>query len=324
MKKFLKHIAYGFFFFVLINLLIVLKYEYPAYKAIKEKTHKNYLKWNNIYENKNTYDLIILGSSRSYTGFNPKVIDSVLKLKSFNMGTSAQDIAESYHSLVEILNHQNPKYIVLETYLDLSDDRHDYYQIFSNASFFKSSSNKFELISNGYGSNGIANYFIPLMKFNNYIKQDIITLFSKAAQKAPETDWYKGYLKDTVIITKKKIAALSPVPNFDNTPFNKERFNTYFNKIKELTKSKGIKLIVLRTPYPPTRLKLDDNADEENFYKSYFKNITDVKFYDLNHYKAEIFKYSDEDFSDHHHANLTGAKKISLQLSDIIKTNQTN
>lgn len=323
MKKFLKHITYGFFFFVLINLLISLKYEYPAYKAIKEKKHKNYLKWNNIYENKNTYNLIILGSSRSYFGFNPKVIDSSLKLNSFNMGTSAQDIAESYHSLVEILNHQNPKYIVLETYLDLSDDRHDYYQIFSNASFFKSSLNKFELITSGYGSDGVANYFVPLMKFNNYIKQDIITIFSNTPQKAPETDWYKGFLKDTVIINKKKIAALSPVPNYDSTSFNKERFNNYFNKISELTKSKEIKLIVLRTPYPPTRLKLDNNTDEESFYKNYFKDIKDVEYFDLNHYKADIIKYRDEDFSDYHHANLTGANKISLQLSDIIK-NQLN
>ena len=84
MKKFLKHIAYGLFFFVLINLLIVLKYEYPAYQAIKNKTHKNYLKWNSIHTNKNTYDLIILGSSRCYTGFNPKVIDSGLNIESFN------------------------------------------------------------------------------------------------------------------------------------------------------------------------------------------------------------------------------------------------
>jgi hypothetical protein len=324
MKKFLKHITYGLFFFILINLLIAFKYEYPAYKAVKNKTHKNYLKWNSIQSNKNTYDVVILGSSRVYTGFNPKVIDSGLNVKSFNMGTSAQDIAESYHALVEVLEFQNPKYIVLETFFDLSDDSHDYYQIFSNASFFKSSENKFDLIVNGYGNDGIANYCIPIMKFNNYIKQDLISLFSNKPEKAPETDWYKGFLNDTVVITQGKIKTFKPIPNFNNTSFNKGRFETYFNKIYNLTKSKDIKLIVLRTPYPPTRLKLDNNKDEENFYKNYFKDFKDAIYYDLNDYKPNAFKFEDKDFSDYHHTNITGANKISQQLVDIIKTYQTN
>ena len=179
MKKFLKHITYGLLFFVLINLLILLIYEYPAYKAIKNKTHKNYLKWNSIHTNKNTYELIVLGSSRCYTGFNPKIIDTELDIQSFNMGTSAQDIAESYYALREILDYQKPKYIVLGTFLNLSDNNHDYYQIFSNASFFNSTQNKFDLITKGYGSKGIANYLVPLMKFNNYIKQDLISVFFK-------------------------------------------------------------------------------------------------------------------------------------------------
>lgn len=319
MKKFLKNIAYSLFFFALINALIAFKYEYSAYKAIKNKTHKNYLKWNNIHNKKSTYDLIILGSSRSYTGFNPKIIDSGLNLNSFNMGTSAQDIAESYYSLVEILEYQNPKYIILETFLDLSDDSHDYYQIFSNASFFKSQNNKFDLVVDGYGSKGVLNYLIPLMKFNNYMKQDLISLFSNKLNKTPDKNWYKGFLKDTNVISQKQIKALKPISNFDNTSFNKERFDTYFNKIYNLTKSKDIKLIVLRTPYPPSRLELSSKADEQAFYKHYFNNCKDVSYYDLNNYKKDVFKFKDKDFSDYHHANFKGANKMSKQLIDVIK-----
>ena len=324
MKKFLKHIAYGLSFFLLINLLIAIKYEYPAYEAIKNKTHKNYLKWNSIHTNKNSYELIILGSSRCYTGFNPKVIDSGLNMKSFNMGTSAQDIAESYYSLVEILGYQNPKYIVLETFFDLSDNAHDYYQIFSNASFFNSTKNKFDLVTNGYGTKGIANYSIPLMKFNNYIKQDLMSLFSNKPEKKPETNWYKGFLEETEVISQDQINTLKPIPNFNNTDFNKERFDFFFKKIYKLTKDKGIKLIVLRTPYPPSRLMLSDNNDEESFYKDYMGNNKDITYQDLNNYKSDLFIYSDEDFSDYHHANNRGALKMSQQLIDIINTNQNN
>ena len=76
---------------------------------------------------------------------------------------------------------------------------------------------------------------------------------------------------------------------------------------------------MLRTPYPPSRLKISDNNDEENFYKKYMRSYKDVAYYDLNHYKTSLFKYKDEDFSDYHHANIEGANKMSQQLVDIIK-----
>ncbi|MCA0153005.1 DUF1574 domain-containing protein [Winogradskyella vincentii] len=321
MKKFLKHISYGSIIFVLINLIIAFKYEYPAYKAIKNKTHKNYLKWNSIHSNKNAYDLIVLGSSRSYTGFNPQLIDKGLNLNSFNMGTSAQDIAESYYTLLEILDYQNPKYVVLETYLDLSDNTHDFYQIFSNSSFFNSTKNKYNLITKGYGTKGIGNFLFPLMKFNNYIKQDLKSLIYERNKKPPKKIWYKGFYRDTVIVSEKKINEFKPIPNFNNKSFNEKRFEKYLTKIYELTESNNIQLFVIRSPYPPTRLKLDNNKDEENYYKNYFKNYNDVGYYDLNNYKQDVFKYEDIDFSDFHHVNYKGATKMSNQIIDIVSNN---
>ncbi|MDY2586650.1 hypothetical protein [Winogradskyella aquimaris] len=324
MKKFLKHISYGLLIFVIINLLIVLKYELPAHEAIKNKTHKNYLKWNSIHNNLNTYDLIILGSSRAYTSLNPKVIDSGLNLISFNMGTSSQDITESYYTLKEILDYQKPKYLVLETYLGSCDDFINYYQVYSNASFFKSSEHKFELVVKGYGSKGTVNYLIPLMKFNNYIKQDIKSIFSKSNSKAPKKNWYKGFHYDTTVVTKNDIKNFEPIPNFENKNFNKDRFKFYFDKIHKLTKANKIKLIVLRTPYPPSRLMLGSNNDENDFYKKYFREYKDVGYYDLNSYKSNTFNFTDNDFSDFHHANGKGALKISQQLVSIIKSEQLN
>lgn len=318
MKKFLKHSSYGFLIFLLINVLIALKYEYPAYKAIQNKTHKNYLKWNKIHNNMETYDLIFLGSSRTYTGFNPKLVDKGLNLNSFNMGTSAQDIAESYYTLLEILDYQKPEYVVLETYLDLSDTSHDFYQIFSNASFFNSKRNKFNLITEGYGTKGIGNYLIPLMRFNNYIKQDIMSVFSVKNEKPPKLSWYKGFYRDTIVVTQKQIKAFKPISNFSNKSFDEKRFDRFFSKIHELTKSKGIELIVVRTPYPPTRLQLNDNKDEENFYKNYFQNVKDIVYYDLNKYKHDIYGYEDSDFSDYHHVNYKGARIMSQQIINII------
>ncbi|MFP4846799.1 hypothetical protein [Winogradskyella sp. PE311] len=319
MKKFLRQVAYGAFFFVLINLIILVIYEYPAYKAIKNKTHKNYLKWEDIHSNKNTYDIIILGSSRSYTAFNPKIIDEGLQLKSYNMGTSAQDIAESYYALKEVIDYQKPKFVILDLFLPSSDDSHDFYQIFSNASFFKSTKNKFDLVIDGYGKNGILNYTVPLMKYNNYIKKDLTFALSQSKKKKNlNKRWIRGFLYDTTIVNNDAINSFKPISNFDNTIFNQKRFNYFFDKIHKLAESNNIKLICTRTPYPPSRLKLTNNNDENSYFKTSMR-AKGVSYYDLNSYKNHIYTYIDQDFSDYHHSNVRGAIKASKQLIDIIK-----
>ena len=318
MKKFLKHIALGFLVFIVINALIAIKYEYPNYKAIKNKTHRNFLKWDAMHSNKNSYDLIVIGTSRSYAAFNPVVIDSILGVNSYNMGTSAQDIVETYYALQEIFEYQDPKYIVLDLFFESGDDSHDYYQIFSNSSFFKSKRRQLNLISEGYGSTGFLNYSIPLVKFKNYIKQDVISLFKNNKSLREENNWIKGHLHDTLTVTEEIVAGFGPISNFENTTFSRERFKTYFQKINELVTANDAQLICTRAPYPPHRFTLSDTDDEGNFFESYTA-AENVHFIDIN--KIDNFNtiYFDTDFSDYHHANYRGAKKASEHLAEFIK-----
>lgn len=318
MKKFLKQSAFGLLVLIIINLAIAIYYEYPAYTAIKNNTHKNHLKWNDIHKNKNTYDLIIIGTSRAYTAFNPTVLDSTLESHSYNMGTSSQDIAETYYSLKEIFDYQKPKIIILDLFLPWSDTVHDFYQTFNNASFFSSNKNKFDLVTKGYGGLGVANYCIPILKFKNYIKQDISSLFSKGNRTKIENNWIRGFLYDTTTVTKEQISKFEPISNFDNTSFNEDRFFRYFHKIKKLVEKHNAKLICVRTPYPPSRFELSD-VDTEGIYFKDFMKTTTIPYYDLNLFRRNKYIYHNSDFSDYHHPNYKGANKASMQLSEAIK-----
>ncbi|EPR69710.1 hypothetical protein ADIWIN_3985 [Winogradskyella psychrotolerans RS-3] len=316
MKKFLKQFALGLFVFIILNTIIAVTYEYPTYKSVKNKTNRNYLKWEALHQNENTFDLIIIGTSRAYASFNPMLIDSVLNTNSYNMSTSAQDIAETYYSLEEIFDYQKPKYIVLDLFLQASDASYDYYQTFSNASFFNSDKRKFNLIYKGYGTTGILNYSIPIVKFKNYIKQDMVGLFSNNKSLRKEDTWFKGYLYDTLTVSKAQISNFEPISNFENTTFNKNRFDSYMKKIMSLVKDNNSQLICVRAPYPPSRFKLNDNDDENTYFQSYMKKVN-IPFYDLNSFKN--YKYQDQDFADYHHPNYKGAKKASQQLIEILK-----
>ncbi|WP_417860956.1 hypothetical protein [Winogradskyella sediminis] len=323
MKKFLKQFALGLLVFIILNTIIAIIYEYPTYKSVKNKTNRNYLKWEAIHNNKNTFDLILIGTSRCYASFNPIIIDSVLNTNSYNMATSAQDIAETYYSLQEIFEYQNPKYIVLDMFFEASDESYDYYQTFSNSSFFNSKKRQLNLIYEGYGNSGILNYSIPVVKFKNYIKQDIAGILSKNKSLRKEDNWIKGYLYDTTIVSDTQISNYEPIANFSTSSFNRDRFNTYFNKIQALVSSNNAKLICVRTAYPPTRLELTDPDDEAIFFDSYLAE-QQVPFFDLNTYKDDQYLYNDKDFADYHHLNYKGAKKASMQLVEALKQTKNN
>jgi len=318
MKKFLKKLGLLLLIFIAINVVTNYVYEASANEAIENKTHKNYLKWTDIHQNKNSYDLVVMGASRAYYAFSPTIIDSSLNMNSYNMGTSAQDIVESYYSLKEIFEYQSPKYVVLDLFFPLSDNVHDYSQIFSNASFFNSTKTKFELITEGYGGSGIANYLMPVLKYNNYIKQDLLGLFKEKEAIKSETNWIKGHLHDTVTVTDKQIAKFEPTHNFENTAFDKKRFEKYFNKIKALVEANNAKIICVRVPYPPSRLLLSETDDENEYYSNFMSKVN-VPYFDLNSYKSDKYIYIDQDFADYHHPNYRGAEKASKQLVEAIK-----
>ncbi|WP_405571294.1 hypothetical protein [Winogradskyella sp. Asnod2-B02-A] len=318
MKKFLKQFALGLLAFIIVNAIIAVMYEYPTYKSVQNETNRNYLKWEAIHQNQNTFDLIFIGTSRSYTSFNPKIIDSALQTNSYNMSTSAQDIAETYFALEEIFEYQKPKYVVLDLFFQTADDSHDYFQTFSNSSFFNSTKRKFNLITEGYGTTGILNYSIPIVKFKAYIKQDIARLFSGNKQKRKSDVWTKGYLHEGLTVTDAEISDFEPISNFENTTFSKARFTKYFNKIKELVNANNAKLIGLRAPYPPSRFTLYETDDEGVYFKSYMAK-ENIPFYDLSTFKSDKYRYIDQDFADYHHPNYKGAKKASMQFIDIFK-----
>ncbi|SEA73167.1 hypothetical protein SAMN05216462_2378 [Xylanibacter ruminicola] len=63
--------------------------------------------WNNIYNQELRNDVVIMGSSRAFVHFNPRIIDSVLNVNSYNLGYNASRVnrqVERYYAYCRIQN----------------------------------------------------------------------------------------------------------------------------------------------------------------------------------------------------------------------------
>lgn len=229
------------------------------------------------------------------------------------MCTGSQNIIESYYMLKEILNFQKPEMIIYDIYLNSFTDNIDYYHVLSNGSFM-TTKGEFDLIINGFGLEGIINYIFPILKHNNFIKNDFFELFknNNIQTKYNDKKWNKGHFLDDRIIDSISINKLQPIKSFKNTAFSKKNFE-YFYALLELCKINGIKLICVRAPYPPSRLEISTSDTVYTFFKKTCKD-SEIPFYDFN-YSLNI-TYDDLDFSDDHHTNKFGANKVSRQLAE--------
>ncbi|MDO5971122.1 hypothetical protein Q4Q35_15040 [Flavivirga aquimarina] len=324
MKKFLLQIMGFIITFLLINILVGYYYNIPVKKSIENKTHKKYKKYSKVHDTTNTYNTIFLGSSRGYTAYNPVIFDSILDTKSFNMCTGSQNIIESYYILKDILEFQKPKTVVYEMFLPSFDTTDDYYHILSNASFLRSSKVKRELIVNGFGLSGIANYLSPILRNKLYIKADIMKLLvggnSTVTKKKNNSYWVSGYLHEEKEVDQYTISNFERMVNLDNTSTSTMKLE-YFNKLTNLCKEKGIQLVCVRSPFPPTRLNNEDDSDNK-LVTQYFNDLctqNNVEFFDFNSINNANYRYEDANFSDSHHMNYKGANKATMQLAELIK-----
>ncbi|MEG2769363.1 MAG: hypothetical protein RR902_00930 [Oscillospiraceae bacterium] len=76
-------------------------------------------------EEKNTMDVIYLGSSAAYVNINPIEIWKKQGITGYTLGSSMQRMWISEYYLKETLKRQNPKVVVLEMYSTFLDDKNN-------------------------------------------------------------------------------------------------------------------------------------------------------------------------------------------------------
>ena len=123
-KKNLIYVLKGILFLFALNpMIFVVGNKYSAASTENQINNYNESRWNEFYElPKNSLDMVFLGSSHSYCTFDPENFDSVLGTSSYQLGMPLQHMDSTYFTLLEVLNYQKPKKVIVEVYWDMLDD----------------------------------------------------------------------------------------------------------------------------------------------------------------------------------------------------------
>lgn len=305
--------AIKIYLFVVAIFLSFITIVYAVYlKGYKRFYSFEHGRLKEIFNGSTYYDVLFVGSSRTYNAINPKVIDSVTGLNSYNAGASAASLVEMNMYLQGYLkSHKPPKLVVADlakTAFDVTNKAtfhpNLYYPFLHNDIVFNTLTQ--------YQKNlGVLKYvsFTRLMMANDILKQNAFLGYF-GFKSVDSTETYKGYKKrgaDTISLPFKRFYPLE----IENV--TKEGISLLM-QIVETCKVNGITLVFTYAPV----YKL---TDEKN--PAFFPTIQNI----CAQYNIPFLNYRENDIGNRHelfseelHVNNIGADIYSKMVGRDLKS----
>lgn len=287
--------------------------------------------YHEMYEQDNI-DVLFIGSSHCYCGFNPSILDSKLNCNTFNAGSSAQQIDGTYTLIKEIAKHNQVSNIYLELYYAgiyaNPQNRTNLTQTYIIGDYLHPSFNKYMYLAGASNPSHYFNSFIPARRsWNNLYDSDyIFDLFIQKTSSAYrqyqydyvtyDSDGYagKGYiyshnsLSDTDLFMDLSGETFTMDTNFDYWQNRLNQIVSYCNK-------KNIELTFVVAPMSDYYLSISPKYDEYVDHLSGLAEKYQIKYYDFNLCKEQYFPSDISLFKDSNHLNSYGAEILSNNIA---------
>lgn len=268
-----------------------------------------------IYEEeKNSLDVVFVGSSNIYNGVSPLEIWEETGITSYSYASPEQKIWLSYYAIEEVLTLQNPKIIMLDVNEAFADDYLEEDNIRKLLDNMKLGKAKLDAINDemlDYGMQDKLSYLFPIIRYhtrwNSLNKKDFKKLFYQY------DSTYKGY------VLSKRITAFTGNTKYleytEDTTQIQEVAKSYLDKIVELCKENNTELILIDMPSPnswsyPRHKAISDYADSK-----------EIQFLELNCVDDIGIDWNTDTQDKGWHLNIYGASKVSRYIAKYLQEN---
>lgn len=263
------------------------------------------------------YDVVLMGSSHMNGGIDPNILWHQYGLTSFNYATGGQPIDVTYYLLKEVLKtHPNPIVVVDLYYLGMENEYGDKGYVSNALDNVRFSINKVNAIINCTPPQDRISYIFPFIKYHDRWKELSMNDFYYDSS----TEYYaKGFESGTDQYGKADSSNSQATGIVDLPPKSEE----YLNKIIELSKQKGFKLIFTNTPSDYN--EIDNNWVREQ--AKMFNKVAEISqknnipFIDYCAKMSEIGFDFKTDMNNSGHVNIWGANKITMDFGHYLKEN---
>lgn len=254
--------------------------------------------WSNILSGNMNNDLLILGSSRAWVHYSPKIIDSVLHSNSYNLGRNGKKIDISILCYDQYIKYnQKPNVVLCDIYymtMCKSNplDREQFYPFLYKSDIWNDIhiTHKFKNIDR----------FLPMAKYFGHLKG--YTIYTEA-----KNVYYKGYSYRELEWDRTELQKIRRIPyEHDSTTLAMTE-----NWLKRCQMD-SVKVIFVHSPmYIEATNKIDDTAAMWAMYRTlsakYYVPILD--------YTHDSICYDTTLFYNAQHLNRKGAERFSRKLA---------
>lgn len=299
--------------------------------VIRKRTSTT-LRWDKFYEKsqKENIDMLLLGSSQSFRGLDPRIFEKELNLSCYNISNSAQVISQTYYNFRETLKYTKPKIVLVETFFidksDLIPDR--WYFAYEEVAALKMSKNKIEYILDIFTWDTYVYAFFPAIReHDNWadkktIYNNIRYLFT--GKLGSIENIIDGFTIDKTVLSQKNIQRYKDleyhIQNFEID----EKDMYYVDGIVDLCRENDIKVLFVKTAMPKYHTEKTNYMDRYNKTLE-LANKYSIPYIDFNVIYDEVgfkdYHFRNEFSETNHHLNTAGAEITTNYLVNYLKMN---
>jgi hypothetical protein len=166
-----------------------------------------------LFLNRTNHDLLFVGSSRTHTDIDPRIIDSLCHVDSYNAGVEGGNLLEFYYTYrAYLVNHPAPRCLVLGLDLGSFDLRRRFFNYTIYLNYIKNPVIGHMLSDNGHAV-ALCKWlpFLALTDLDDYSKGNALAGLMGATEILPGDYQYKGFLSNTTNIVHPESAPMEPV-----------------------------------------------------------------------------------------------------------------
>ncbi len=282
---------------------------------------------------KNSCDLVFVGSSHSYCTFDPAFYDKEAGTDSFQMGMPLQLPASTYYELREIFAYQKPKTVVMEVFWGVLGTDFELNQATQLFQVMKNEELKNEYIREVFPfsekvkySNDVLKYQGDYFAYKSKEYDDKIRNFIKVyrspelKQEGVEEYGTKGFIYCDYNMLEDEYDLTNQFKELDGKDYKlSDEQVKYMEKIVDLCEEEGAQLIFVTAPVAPVSLNYIRNYDIINKRIADFAERHNIPYFDYNIINSKENLVTNANFRDDAHLNYSGAQIINRHFLGLLE-----